>query len=118
MHFPLMGLSFRPKSAKEVVAQFEKNQVLYLEREPDNEYDSSAIKVVWYPDEDRTQEPTHIGYVPSAQNADLAAYMDENAADLEEEPLTCIVTGVADPKKPTLYFDDTKLAEYLDGDAE
>lgn len=42
----LRGLSFRPLSAKEVANKLEDGAQLKLEREPDNEHDPNAIKVI------------------------------------------------------------------------
>lgn len=108
MHFPLMGLAFRPKDAKDIVANFEKGQVLFLERDSGNQYDPDAVKVVYYPDEDTEDTGVHVGFVPREQNHDLATWFDDREVD---EPVTVIVTGIADPKKPTLYLDDSIMEE-------
>jgi hypothetical protein len=43
--------------------------VLTLSREPDNPYDSRAVRVLWH--------GVQIGYAPRLDNADLARFMDQ-----------------------------------------
>ena len=67
----VVGMHFRGADVKELV-----NSLIYpvnfeLEREPFNEYDSLAIKVI-YP-----QTQTHIGYLERGQAAFIAPWMDD-----------------------------------------
>lgn len=69
----LVGVNFRPASAKEVVDALTIGQELNLERDPNNEYDASAIKVI---DPD-TEE--FIGFVKSTggEAGEIAPYLDD-----------------------------------------
>jgi hypothetical protein len=66
----LRGLSFRPIDAKLIVQGFEGGEVLDLERDPENEFDPNAIKVIW----PATGE--FLGFVAKEVAADLAPEMD------------------------------------------
>ena len=68
----LVGVHFRPAEAKDIVDNLEINDMLILEREPHNKYDSNAIKVLG-PDEDST----FIGYIAGVDAAEIAQYLDE-----------------------------------------
>lgn len=68
----LVGVSFRPAEAKEVVDALTIGQELTLERDPENEYDASAIKVI---DPDSEQ---FIGFIKSSggEAAEIAPFLD------------------------------------------
>lgn len=64
----LVGSNFRPAECREIVKTLEEGTVLTLERDPDNQYDSNAVKV--------TLDGNHLGFIPKSDNADLANEMD------------------------------------------
>lgn len=80
-HFPdvaVVGMHFRGDEAKALVASFVPPLELQLEREPSNQYDANAVKVLYH--------DTHIGYIERGQAAFIAAYMDDGWVP------TCTVT--------------------------
>lgn len=81
MQFELVGTSFRPAEAKEIVKAASIGDEYRLERDAENAYDDNAIKVM--------SDDEHIGFVPKTDNADLAAEMDLNP----EVPRTYTVIG-------------------------
>jgi len=73
-----VGLHFRPREVKEFFnAECGPGTPLALEREPENAYDSNAIKVFAV---DEQGAGWHIGYIPKTSNAVLAMLMDEGSA--------------------------------------
>lgn len=63
---PIVGAHFRPP-AKAIVQILRVDQPIYLVREPDNEYDPNAVKVVWkssdlHPDDEETLTGQAAGY--------------------------------------------------------
>lgn len=84
----LVGVNFRSESAKEVVDQLEIGDTLELEREPENPFDSGAVKV-YAADE-------FIGYIPKADNVEIAAALDEG------QQLMCEVVSWAGHRRPGL----------------
>lgn len=68
MQFNLVGLRFRPASAKLAFATLSPGDEVGLEREPDNPHDPNAIQVVFANE--------HIGYVPALLAVTLAATLD------------------------------------------
>jgi hypothetical protein len=74
-HVRLVGTHFRGLDAKAVVSAFERGTRVGLEREPENEYDGNAVKVLYGP------EPSiHVGYVDRDVAAYLAPLMDDGTA--------------------------------------
>jgi hypothetical protein len=63
---PLAGFQFY--SGKAVWSEMKVGDPLALTREPDNPYDPNAVRVEWRGEK--------LGYVPRADNADLARHMD------------------------------------------
>lgn len=68
----VVGAHFRGSDAKEASASLEKGTTLRLEREPENAYDSFAIKVFL--------EDLWIGYIEKGQAAWIAGQMDDGEA--------------------------------------
>lgn len=87
LHTYLTGVSFRPTTAKMIVAQLAVGDTLDLERDPNNPYDANAIAVY--------AEGEHLGFIPKEHNVDLAAAMDAGA-----EPICTVISE--DAKKPGL----------------
>lgn len=63
---PLAGFQHYPGAA--LFALMQTGDALNLRREPDNPHDAKAIRVEWH--------GVQIGYVPRAENIDLARMMD------------------------------------------
>ena len=63
---PLAGFQFY--SGKVVSSEMKVGDPLTLVREPDNPYDPNAVRVEWRGEK--------LGYVPRADNADLARHLD------------------------------------------
>lgn len=66
----LRGVSFRPIEAKMIVKDLAEGDALMLEREPTNQYDENAIKVI-HPD-----STEFIGFVQKEIAVNLAPWMD------------------------------------------
>lgn len=98
----LRGVNFRPPSAREIVTNLEEGTKLTLEREPDNQHDSNAIRVI---------EPNSgewIGFVAKEIAAELAPLMDAGA------PTTCIVQGFMRVGMPILQIEAQVLDDTED----
>ena len=67
----VVGMHFRGAWAKEYAATLQGGEILRLEREPTNEYDAYAIKVI-------TPGGQHLGYVEGVNASYIAAEMDED----------------------------------------
>lgn len=65
-------MGFRHYDGKAVWAELHVGQMLALVREPDNPHDAQAIRVDW--------QGHKLGYVPKADNIDLARLMDNGTA--------------------------------------
>ena len=87
----LAGLSFRPKSTKLLVAEFEINREFRLEPEPDNPYDPWAVRVI----DELTNE--FVGYIPRTASKKVAEALDRGyPTDIYA------VLHTPDPKTPIL----------------
>lgn len=64
---PLAGFQFH--AGPELWPQLREGDALTLSREPDNPHDPHAIRITWH--------GQHLGYLPRAENALLAAEMDK-----------------------------------------
>ena len=78
MRTRVVGLFYRPASARVAVEELRPGDLVTLEREPDNPHDAYAIKVL--------SGSVHIGYIPR----ELAAYLEElptkaRFVEIEEE---------------------------------
>lgn len=85
----LAGLNFRPASAKAAVDELEIGQEMTLEREPENPYDSNAVRVI-----DPGSEE-FIGFIPKTDNAEIAQALDDGVT------VTCTLVGWAATRKPS-----------------
>lgn len=75
MFAALNGANFRPAGAKEIIKSLPIGyDELSLEREPDNQYDSNAIKVIHHDPLDGSE--THLGYVEKDIAAEIASQLD------------------------------------------
>jgi len=71
--FTLVGMKFRGKDIVALVDGLKDGQELTLEREPSNEYDAKAVKVM--------MGITHIGYIKASENATISAFLDKHPED-------------------------------------
>lgn len=83
----LAGANFRPREAKDALAYAGANAKLRLEREPTNQWDANAVKVILVetvPDPEDNDASVdiehHIGYVAKADNQDIATLLDNEYA--------------------------------------
>lgn len=83
---PLAGYNYHQAAA--VFAAMRPGDALALVREPDNPHDARAIRVDW--------KGHTLGYVPRAQNAALAAALDEGA------PMTARISRLRPSRSPRL----------------
>lgn len=65
----IVGTHFRPSEAKQACNQLSEGDTVTLEREPDNKYDANAVAVYF--------DGHHIGYIPAANNTQLALALDD-----------------------------------------
>jgi hypothetical protein len=68
---PLVGATFRPTEAKEIVRGLHIGDKVQLQADPTNEYDSTAV-AVYYDD-------VHIGFIPRDSNSALFAVLMDGA---------------------------------------
>jgi hypothetical protein len=96
----LVGVTFRPAEAKEIVKRLNPDDgyQLSLEAEPNNPYDSNAVKVIHNP------TGMHIGYLAKENNYDVARAL-ENGEELSIE-----IVGFENTIKPTLLIRDNPLS--------
>lgn len=83
----VVGMHFRERDgvpAKAIVANFLPPVELTLEREPENAYDSFAVKVLY--------QGQHIGYIEASSACFLAPWMDEG------NTYTCTVDSLVERK--------------------
>ena len=85
---PVVGNHFRDPQEKEAMLGLAAGDALVLEREPDNQYDANAIKVML--------EHFHLGYVGKEFAVDMAPLLDT------EDEYTCEVNYFLAPNRPVL----------------
>lgn len=66
----IAGTNFRPIAAQVRAKALIEGEELFLEAEPENQFDPNAIRVF-------TQDGVHIGYIPKTKNEDLLTWMHE-----------------------------------------
>lgn len=89
----LAGLSFRPKSAKDLVKTLVAGAKFTLQPEPDNEHDPYAIQVHF--------EDEFIGYIPRTASEEISTYINSGCT------MQCELVE-PDDKKPILNVTWTK----------
>lgn len=89
----MVGATFRPVEAKEIVRSLTIGDRVQLEAHPDNEYDSTAVAV--YSDD------VHIGFIPRDSNSALFERL-MNGEEIDAE-----IVAFENTLKPVLeiYFD-------------
>lgn len=85
----LAGAQFRPKETKDLIKMLSVGDELKLQRDPENQYDSNAIKIF---DEDNNW----LGFVSKEEAADIAPLLDNG------DEATCVVDCFLDTLKPQL----------------
>lgn len=93
----LAGAKFRPAEAKEVIRGLAPNDKLTLEREPDNEYDEFAVRIL--------KDGVFIGYVPKEVSEEVSTRLDNG----EEPEVTA--DGFAGDLRPYVHI------QWADGDS-
>lgn len=88
---PLMGASFRPAEVKEQIKLLEVGDTLVLERDPENQYDANAIKIL--------KNGEFLGFVAKEIAGEIAPLLDEGAEAAVE------VIGMAGTLKPHLQIE-------------
>ena len=73
----MVGASFRPASAKEIIKQLSIGDRLELRADPNNEYDSTAVAC--YYDDIQHGYMVHIGFIPRDSNSALFAVLMDGA---------------------------------------
>lgn len=90
----LVGVTFRGAEAKEIVKKLTHDDgvELVLEPEPDNDYDSHAVRVIHNP------TGIHIGYLARENNYDIFKALQRG------EELNIQIVGFENTLKPTLLI--------------
>jgi hypothetical protein len=84
----LAGAKFRPAEARAAVKELQLGQALELEPDPENEYDSQAVRVFTYDE--------WIGFIPKADNGPIFAALQRG------EAVGCEVVAFESSLKPVL----------------
>src|ERR1044072_5577859 len=85
---PMVGATFRPAEAKEIIRGLHIGAQVQLVADPNNEYDSTAVAV--YSDD------VHIGFVPKESNSALFAVLMDGAE------ISAEIIGFESTLKPVL----------------
>jgi hypothetical protein len=98
----LAGASFRPAEAKDILRGLSVGDFLDLEAEPDNRFDSNAVKLLYAGE--------HLGYVAKINNPEVAEALAEGQA------LSARVIDFETSLKPVLMIEEnTALGNLPDG---
>lgn len=94
----VVGVTFRGAEAKEIVKHLTPSDgnLLTLEAEPHNEYDSNAVKVIHDP------SGSHIGYLARENNYDVFCALQEG------KELCVEIAGFENTLKPTLLITEVE----------
>lgn len=96
----VVGMHFRGQHAKAWAEAVQPGTEIFYEREPENPYDSMAIKVLY--------NLQHVGYIERNQAAFIAPWIDQGVE------YSCTVTGVEQRGKnihPLVLFTPTEEVE-------
>ena len=96
---PLVGVTFRGAGCREIVKHLtpDDGELLILEAEPTNEYDSNAVKVIYQPTGD------HIGYIAKENNPAVFAALERG------EKLKVEIVGFENSIKPSLLITNADI---------
>lgn len=89
--FTMVGASFRPHSAKDVIRALNIGDEVELRADPDNAYDDTAVGC--------HAGGEHIGFVPKDRNADLFARL------MDGEEILAEVISFENSLKPVLEYE-------------
>lgn len=95
----LRGMKFRPIEAQSVTMNLQVGDSLLLEREPNNPYDSNAIRVI------EPNSGEFIGFIAKEVAVELTPYLDMG------HEYTCTVTGHLSPTVPILECEPVGAAD-------
>jgi hypothetical protein len=84
----MVGASFRPAEAKDIIKQLSIGESVELQADPDNEYDSTAVAVY--------AQGEHIGFVPKESNSQIFRLL------MDDEPVDAEVIAFESTIKPVL----------------
>jgi hypothetical protein len=92
----LVGVTFRGADAKEIVKSLNRDSgdLLSFENEPDNPYDSHAVKVI------HESTGTHIGYISRENNYEVFQAVKRG------DPLNIQIVSFENTLKPTMLITD------------
>jgi hypothetical protein len=92
----LVGVTFRGQEAKEIVKRLtpDDGDKLSLEPDPENEYDSNAVRVIHKP------TGTFIGFIARENNYEIFKALER------KEELNVQIVGFENTLKPTLLITD------------
>lgn len=96
----VVGMHFRGQHAKAWAEAVQPGTEIFYEREPENQFDSMAIKVLY--------NFQHVGYIERNQAAFIAPWIDSGTE------FSCVVTGVETRGKnihPIVLFTPQEEAE-------
>lgn len=86
----LMGVNFRPAEVREIVKSGAIEQMpLHLERDPHNEYDANAIKVI----ASDTEEDHFVGFVAKEVAEEIAPLLDQGYETTRVEVVGWLATN-------------------------
>lgn len=105
----LMGVNFRGAEIMDLVQTLQVGQDLTLERDPMNEYDGNAVKVIY---QNAEGEDIFIGFVAKEVAAEIAPLMDSGYAG------TAQIRSFMSPIKPLLEITLTLMDVGDDDDEE
>ena len=92
----LVGVSFRGAGIKALVQSLETGTEFTLEADPENPYDSNAVKVLYTDDNDETQ---FIGFLSKESNAETAEHLGNGLK------VKCELLDMAGTPKPILNIE-------------
>lgn len=97
---PMVGATFRPVEARDIVKRLTIGDTVQLIADPNNEYDTTAVAV--YSDD------VHIGFIPKESNSALFAVLMDGAE------ITAEIIAFESTLKPVLeiHFDQMPGDEY------
>lgn len=91
VQLPVVGATFRPADAKDLIRSMSVGDRVQLRADPDNAYDSTAVAV--------DKDGTHIGFLPAVHNKLVFAQLCDGA-EIEAE-----IVAFENTLKPVIEFD-------------
>ncbi len=92
--FYIAGVKFH-KSA-EVIDELKVGDVLELNPDPSNKWDSNAVEIVYYAED----APCMLGFVPARLSGEISAAIEISNTDESNIQITCTITQVTPSAKP------------------